>query len=177
MEPLELHAGDTWTWTRDSADYPASAWTVTWFAKGAAGAFSITGTAEGDTHRATMAKAGTAVVKPGRYDWVARAGNGSEQYTIATGSFEVLPDFTAEGAYDGRSHARKALEAIQAVIERRATLDQEEYSIEGRSLKRTPMADLLMLRARYLREVQAEETAQKLANGLGVSGNKIQVRF
>jgi hypothetical protein len=89
---------------------------------------------------------------------------------------EVEPDFSATATLDTRSHARKVLAAIEAVIERRATKDQEEYTIDGRSLKRTPVAHLLVLRYRYKREVEQEEQADRLAKGRG-TGRKVVTRF
>jgi len=68
------------------------------------------------------------------------------------------------------------LDAIEAVIENRATLDQESYQIGGRSLKRMPIADLMRLRQLYRAEVAGEEAAAKLAAGLGTA-RKVQVRL
>ena len=62
------------------------------------------------------------------------------------------------------------------MIENRATMDQQEYAIGGRSLKRTPMADLLRLRSVYRTEVKNEIAAERLAAGLP-AGGKVQVRF
>jgi hypothetical protein len=38
--------------------------------------------------------------------------------------------------YDGRDHVRRVLDAIEAVIENRATIDQQHYQINNRSLTR-----------------------------------------
>ena len=51
-------------------------------------------------------------------------------------------------------HVRRVIDAIEAVIERRATKDQKSYSIDGRSLERTPIDELLLLRDRYRAEWQ-----------------------
>ena len=56
---------------------------------------------------------------------------------------------------------------VEAVLEDRATKDQEEYTIGDRSLKRTPMKDLLVLRDTYRLDVKAEEAANVAAAGLG----------
>jgi hypothetical protein len=55
-------------------------------------------------------------------------------------------------------------------------MDQMEYTIGGRSLKRIPVADLLTFRQRYASEVAAEDIKAKLAAGLG-SGRKLQIRL
>jgi hypothetical protein len=68
------------------------------------------------------------------------------------------------------------LDAIEATIEGRASKDQESYSIQGRSLARTPIADLILLRGKYKAEYVQMQRAEKLRNGLGHGGN-IKVRF
>ena len=67
------------------------------------------------------------------------------------------------------------LEAIQAVIESRATKDQEEYTIAGRSLKRTPLPELIKLLNFYETRVAGEQAAENLAKGTG-RPRAIQVR-
>ena len=56
------------------------------------------------------------------------------------------------------------------MIQNRATKDQESYSIQGRSLARTPIADLIALRSQYKAELVREERAERIKNGLGHSG-------
>jgi hypothetical protein len=180
-EPTSARAGDTWKWTRSLADYPASAgWTLKYRFKNASAGFEIVASASGDDHAVTVAAATTAAYGAGDYSWIAWVeGGSSEKYSVDAGTLSVLADYRSGAvgvALDDRSHARKVLAAIEAVIERRATKDQEEYSLEGRSLKRTPVAELLKLRQRYRAEVDAEDAAAKLAAGQ-LPGRKIQFRF
>ena len=93
--------------------------------------------------------------------------------------FTVNPDYrsgTSTAAFDDRTHARTVLDAIEAVIESRATKDQERYSIAGRELWRTPIPTLLKLRQHYKAEVAAQEAAEAIRNGLQ-TGRKIQFRI
>lgn len=178
-EPTSLRAGDTWKWKRtDLTDYPAPTWTLKYEFKNKTTAFEITAAQDGSTSAfaVTVAMATTAGYAAGKYSWVATVSNGSERYTVDSGTFEVTKDFNDNTAYDGRSHAQKTLEAIEAVIEGRATMDQQEYSIGDRTLKRTPMADLLKLHSRYSAMVEAEVAAEKLKNGAGIA-RKVQVRI
>ena len=64
-EPDTLRAGDTWKWTRTLADYPASAWTLKYRFKSAAGGFEITATASGDSYAITVAASTSAAVVTG----------------------------------------------------------------------------------------------------------------
>lgn len=54
-----------------------------------------------------------------------------------------------------KSHAEIMLDAIEARLQGRAVSDHERYSIDGRSLDRIPFADLVKLRDKYRREVDA----------------------
>jgi hypothetical protein len=165
-EPAALVIGDTWTWKRTIGDYPAGTWTLRYYLRGVTGETSITATADGTDHLVSVAAATTAAYQPGRYYWGAVVTSGSERFSIGGGHFTVHPDPAKLGkGFDARSHARKVLEAIEAVIENRATKDQEEYTIGTRSLKRTPLEDLLKLRTDYRAEVAAELAADQLANG------------
>jgi hypothetical protein len=179
-EPSELRAGDTWKWRReDLEDYPAPTWTLKYRFKNAAGGFEVTAAADGVAHAVVVAAATTAPYAAGSYAWVAWVESGAEKYTVDSGELRVLPDLragTATAAQDVRSHARRVLEAIEAVLEGRATRDQEEYRIGERMLKRTPIADLLALRDRYKAEVESEAVARRVMAG-ETPGYALQVRL
>lgn len=168
-EPTELRAGLTWQWRReDLTDYPAPTWVLKyWFKRtGAAGAqFSITAAADGTAHAVDQAATVSQTYVAGSYTWAAIATSGADAVEVAKGRTEILPRYDTTAAVDDRSHARKVLESIEAVLERRATRDQEEYVIGSRSLKRTPMADLLKLRDSYAQAVAAEDAQANLASG------------
>lgn len=177
-EPAILRAGDTWRWKRaDLTSFnPASGWTLSYVLINSAGKIEFSATADGVDFLVDEAAADTASHAAGVYSWFAYVSNDPDRFEVGTGTVEVRPDLAAAAVLDTRSHARKVLEAIEAVLERRATKDQEEYSIEGRSLKRTPIADLVKLRDRYRAEVDSEIAAERLAQGLG-TGRKILTRF
>ncbi len=175
-----IYAGDTLEFTTSAPDYPASAgWTLKHrLAPRVAGAeIDIVAAASGDDHLTSASAATTAGWATGWYTYTTFVEKGAERYTLERGQLQVLSASTnlADGT-DGRSHARKVLDAIEAVIEGRASLDQQEYAINGRSLKRMPIADLLKLRQLYRAEVAGEEVASRLAAGLG-GGRKVQVRL
>lgn len=179
-EPESARAGDTWKWRReDLSDYPAPTWTLKYRFKNAAGGFEVVATADGSSFAVTVPHTTTDDFAAGDYEYVAWVEGGGERYTVKAGAFKVLPNLTAAAATDAldtRSHARKALDAIEAVIEGRATKDQEAYTINGRSVQRTPLAELITFRDRYRAEVRREEQAARLAAGLP-SRKGIFVRF
>jgi hypothetical protein len=85
---------------------------------------------------------------------------------IAQGEIWVIGKITGAGAYDGRSVAKQLVDAIDAVMLNKATLDQQSYVIQSgsgsRSLVRCSVEELMELRKYYAAIVAAENRA---ANG------------
>lgn len=177
IEPTSVRAGLTWEWDRTnlSSDYPASTWTLKYGLKNAASHIEITAAADGDDYTVLVAAATTAGYTAGTYRWAAWVESGTEKRDIGEGWIEVLAAYTGAAVLDDRSHARITLDAIEAVIENRATLDQQQYAIGNRSLTRTPIAELLKLRDYYRAEVRAEVHAEDTALGRG--GHQLLTRF
>lgn len=78
------------------------------------------------------------------------------------------------GQVDTRSHAKKTLEALEAVIEGRATLDQERYRLNNRELFRTPLDTLIKLRNQYRAEVSREIAK---TSGKSIFGKVVRVKL
>lgn len=181
MQQQRLIAGDSLVFTTSVPDYlPTAGYALTYrlVRRDAAGtAITFSATVSGDLFAVNVPPATTATWTPGTYTWAAYAAKAGERYTVAQGELVIEADpATITAPYDNRSHARKVLDAIQAVLENRASADQQQVSIAGRTLVRTPIADLLKLRAVYTAEVRAEEAATRAAAGLG-AGGRVLVRF
>lgn len=178
--PTQITAGDTAEWLLSLTDYPASSWMLTYYLvkDGAQVSFSGSQYGSGDTHHIDNAAATTAEWEAGTYSYRATVSDGTDRHTVEEGTIEVLPNFaTATTGYDDRSFAKKALDAIEAVLLGRASQAQLEYSIAGRQLKFIPPADLMDLRDRYWAEYRAEEAA-KTEKRTGKSRfGSVQVRF
>lgn len=113
--------------------------------------------------------------KAGKYWYALRATCGDDVREIERGACEILPDFAALSAgYDGRSENERALDSIKAVLAKRATQDQQRYVIDNRELWRTPIADLLKLRAHFETLVRRE---RRRKSGGGTFGRHIPVVF
>lgn len=181
-EPEDLVIGDRWAWKRAdlSADYPTADYSLQYVAdKQGAGSTSITinATESGGTYLFEVASATTAGYTAGTYAWqlyVVRTSD-SQRISIAKGTWTLLANLSASTA-DPRSHVKKTLDAIEAVIEGRASLDQMSYTIQGRSLARTPIPDLLKLRDTYKAEYAAEINTERRKNGLAPR-NRLLVRL
>lgn len=175
-EPAVLNAGDTLRWTRSLADYPASAgWVLSYILINAAAKITITGSASGDDHSILVPAATSAGYTPGSYDWRARVTKAAEVYTVGEGRLTVRNAFGA-ATFDARTHARKTLEAIEAVIEGRASSEVSYYMIGGRQLRYLTPAELLTLRDKYRAEVAREDAAAAVAAGLP-DRRRVYVRF
>jgi hypothetical protein len=187
--------GDTITWVRrsvqavemndngvlETTDIKASdGWTLKYVAVGKLGIISITASADDDNaddFKFSASAATTGAYTAGDYQWQLVATLTTTRYTIATGIVTVLDNIAGRSAlYDNRSHAKKVLDAIEAVIEGRASQDQMGYTIAGRSLSRTPLQDLMRLRAMFKAEYDSEVATANIAAGLS-GKNKIYTRF
>lgn len=177
-EPFEVTAGDLVEWRReDLDDYPATTWTLTYALRSTSSKIDITASASGSYFYVSVAAATSAAWHPGAYQWQAYVTNGSERHVVDSGRLVVNENLAALARFDDRTHARKVLDAIQAVIEKRATLDQQSITIAGRQLDRTPLPDLLALHSRYSNMVAGEVAEERLRNGLPSTGGRVQVRF
>ena len=177
-ELTEFRAGDRLRWTRTLSDYDAASWTLAYTLTNASTSIPISASGTGTLYTVDVAPATTAAYGPGSYQMVATLTQGTaDRVTLGPWQVKVLPDLAAATAgYEWRSEARIALAAIEAVLAGRATKDQEEYAIEGRSLKHTPIADLVSMRDFWRRRVAEEDRAERIKQGLG-GANNIFVRF
>lgn len=177
-EPAEVRVGLTWAWKRqDLTDYPASAWTLTyWFKQqAAAGAkFSVVATADGDNYAVSVSAATSGAYTADDYTWVAVVSSGSEAYEVDRGTIKLLPKYNTDSALDDRTHAKKMLEAVEAALEA-FSLGVKQYSIGQRTMTRRDIPELTELRDKYRAEVFAELQAENARNGK--AGNQLLYRL
>lgn len=105
---------------------------------------------------------------------------GADRFTVASGGFEVVQPFaissrSAPNEEETPTHAEKVLEAIEAVLENKATFDQLSVSINGRTLMRRSLNELLDLRKYYRDEVTQEKAKAK--NGGALTFGKIRLNM
>jgi hypothetical protein len=182
-EPRVLVEGDRITWKRSDlgSDYSPALYTLKYSARlentTTDTKIDITASASGNDFVITVPAATSGQWAIGRYHWQAyiERNSDNERITVDSGQFEVKANRATE-AGDPRGHVKKVLDAIEAVIENRATKGQESYAIAGRSLARTPIADLLLLRDKYSREFDSMAKAARIAKGMA-AGNVLHVRL
>lgn len=172
--PDQITAGLDFQAVVDAREYPATSWALRAILRGPA-PIDLTATAQGEQFVFSAPAATTATWQIGTYWYQLRATMGSAVMEARTGQLCIVQDLEqVTGVYDGRSQAVIALEAIDAVMARRATQDQQKYKINERELWRTPIADLLKLRAYYATQVSRENAR---ASGRSRFGRPVIVKF
>ena len=183
VEPSLLQLGDFWSWKRTDLnnDYSNSLYVLSYefnLIDGSTHAnFTITASASGDDYVVEVASATTATYSKGNYNWVSYITRSSDSARIKIGEgFIEIEDNFATTSTSVRSHAKKVLDAIEAVIENRASMDQSSMSIAGRSLSRLSIDELMTFRDRYRAEYLKEVKRARIKNKKP-SGNIIGVKF
>ena len=186
--PSEIRAGDTIQW-RDVAgvdnlgnEVSSSDYTLTYYLRfnAASEGATVVGTAYGTGWQFSIAAATSVNFDAGTWYWQAVATKTGSTITLGSGQSTVLAALSyagTPGALDGRSQAQKDLDAVQAAI--RAIVAggvAKEYTIGNRSLKKYDLTDLLALETKLKADVNREQKAQLIANGLGNPFN-LFVRF
>jgi hypothetical protein len=182
IEPTKAYAGDRLQWRRtDLSDFPATTWSLAYYLRSSAGGgnIDIAATTDGTSFSIDVSPTESGSFIPATYYWTAFVSKSGDRKLIGQGRIEILTNpVDVTGPSDGRTHARKTLDAIEAVIEKRATSDQQRYVFQavGRSVDKMPIADVLKFRDYYAGIVLAEEQQERVARGES-SGRNIYVRF
>jgi hypothetical protein len=145
-EPVKFFSGDALSWSRtlDSVVDTASYRLV-----GAESHYTIAATVDGLTLSASADSTTTAGYTPGSYKWFLLATVGTDRLTLDEG-YLVIEDNPANLTdLNTQTHAEKVLAAIESRIEGRILSDHENYSIDGRSLTRIPIDQLIQIRRQY----------------------------
>lgn len=183
--PQTLTQGDTAIWNDDpwvspaGALYTSQGYTLTYVLRGPSGGLELMANTNGQGWLTGISASSSNTLPVGRVWWSAVLEGQGERVTIATGELRVTENLAANltAAYDGRTQAERDLDAVNAAISARTTGGLvAEYTINGRSLKREPMAALLSLRSALVMRVRNEQTAASIAAGLGNPRN-LHVRF
>lgn len=186
--PARIQAGDTIAWVEPAAVDLAGAaatsatWTLTVYLRfnAASEAATVTGTARTDGGwNVTIPAATTGGFDPGTWSWQTTITSGATVITIGTGSTLVAPSLAYAGsaaAFDGRSQARKDLDAVQAAIRAIVAKGAKQYTIGTRSYTAQDLGQLMQREAELKTIVAREDAAQKVAAGLGDPRN-LFVRF
>jgi hypothetical protein len=182
QEPIEIVVGDFIQWRRTDlgADYPNNLYTATYVARitgGGSNEITLTGTAYGTDYLFSVSSAVSADFAPGYYHWQLEMvrDSDSERVVVDRGTFTAIPDLDVNQS-DPRTHAEVMLDKIEARLESRADVDVSNYSINGRSLVKMSIEELLRWRDYYRAEFTMEKRKQRARRGQP-TGASVKVRF
>ena len=180
-EPVTIYKGETVVWNRkDLTDYPVGSYAMSWTARlesNGGTAFSATVTEVEDYYKFTLDNSATGGYTTGDYFWVLKVtqSSDSEELIIDSGKITVKDNYFGTTG-DTRSHAKIMLDKIESILEGRADADVSSYSIQGRSLSKISINELLQWRDYYKAEYQKEIAKFRRDNNEG-SGRVIKVQF
>ena len=166
--PNSFTVGESFSWTKSFSLYPTSSWALTYHFRGVGQGFDVVGTANGIKFELSALASQTNGCVAGKYAYQAFVTKNTEKILVDEGLVLVHPSLAsvaANATFDGRSNAQKILDAIDAMVQGKATLDQQAYQIGNRQLSRIPIPDLIVLRDKYQRIVSEEKRVQGLKSG------------
>jgi len=108
--PQSLVQGNSLSWSQNLAEFPASAWALSYALVSASNQIIITAAADGDNHLVEISPATSAAYVVGKYEYhkIITKLDGSEKYKLGSGTFEILVDFAgATTGHDARSFVKK----------------------------------------------------------------------
>ena len=181
-EPEEIIAGDRLIFKRTDLgnDYANGSYVLKYSARlegSGSTEIEITASASGTDYLVEVPSATTANYTAGTYLWQAyiTRSSDSQRVTIDLGTWEVIANRDA-ATTDPRSHPKIMLEKIESILENRAGADVSSYSINGRSITKIPIIELMQFRATYKAEYLREVRRERARNGIG-TGSTVLVQF
>lgn len=166
MIPTAVTVGSIWTWKKPIGDYGALYNLFLYITPIRGGTtLTLSSTIISDYYVFSIPSSITVNYTSGEYTYAETIVeiSTSNSFVLSTGTLTLRPNPSLATSLDNRSQARKTLDAIRATIEGRATSDQQAMSINGRSISRTPIGELLALETRYNILVQREEKAATMS--------------
>jgi hypothetical protein len=181
-EPLKIVVGDFLQWKKTALaeSYPPASYSAEYVARvasGASGEIKLAATERTDYYLFQATSAVTEVFTPGFYHWqleVTQTSTGN-RIVVERGEFEAIADLDNNGA-DPRTHAEIMLDKIEGLLIGRADKDVSSYSIQGRSISKMTISDLLLWRDYYRKEVVKERRDNAIELGKPTK-TTMKVRF
>jgi hypothetical protein len=179
--PTQIRQGLTYAWVESNSDYPASAsWACKAYIAGPSALLTLTAVADGDDFDFTLTAAQSAALSTGTYQIQVRFEHATTGNFTPDGyinSAQVLPGLNTQVAgYEARSHPQIVLDALNALIEGRATNVQKSMAIGGKAAEFLTLEELITAKLKYERFVENEKSAEQVKKGLK-SGKSVGVRF
>lgn len=183
--PGQLIIGDTSTWndsglrgsdpvTGEVTDFASDKYVLTYAIRGNV-ALNIAAVANGSGFRTTISSMQSSALIAGLYFWQAYVTDSlNNRVTLCSGQVQAISNLAVgSGAFDGRTTAKKMLDAVEgAILARMQGGAVIEYQIKGRDLRRDPLPDLIKFRDQLRMQVAREE-----GKTCGKDSRRLFVRF
>jgi hypothetical protein len=181
-EPLKIVVGDfiQWKKTALAETYPPASYSAEYVARvasGQSGEIKLAAIERTDYYLFQATSAVSAAFEVGYYHWqleVTQTSSGN-RIVVARGEFEAIADLDNNGA-DPRSNSEIMLAKIESLLIGRADKDVSSYSIQGRSISKMTISDLLLWRDYYRKEVAKERRDNDISLGKATK-TTMKVRF
>lgn len=152
----QFRSGDSFLLEFDLDAYPASeGWTLEYSLRGPS-AIDVSGSIQSDLYQVSADPETTNDWAVGDYLAFVVVSLGSQKATIELGKTTILPSLTGLAPFDTRSHVKKVLDALESLLESKASKDVDNYTIANRSLTKLSPDELLKwqkyYRSRYVKE-------------------------
>ncbi len=173
--PRTFTAGDVLSWAFSLPEYSADdGWSAEVRIAGPANNLVVPTVGTGTEYTAEITQAVTDQLNAERAEVFVIVTDGSQKITCYRQAITVRPDPRGD-SYDPRTHEAKTLDAIQALLEKKATKDQQTLTHDGQSLARYTFDQLISLEKLYRRRV----AKQRRLEGDRARGRsrKIKMRF
>lgn len=167
--PKTITAGVNFSASAWDSRFSGAAWEMRLIIGGQVQA-TVIATRDGARHVWDVPAATTAAWSAGEVEYSVRAYEGDDVFEVEFGRVRILGDIANGGST--ASPNRIALEAIEAVLAKRATLDQQRYRINNRELYRESIAELIRLRDHYAELCAREDAA---ASGRKLFGKQVKI--
>lgn len=182
VEPSEIVVGDFIQWRRTDLGehYPNDEYTARYVARITGGGnteIEVEGAAYQSDYLFTVSSVDSSNFVAGYYHWQLEIERNSdnERIVIDRGAFDAIVDLDAGGA-DPRTHAEIMLTKIETMLEGKADSDVANYSINGRSLTKLSVSELIEWRDYYRAEVTKQKRMEQIKLGRRTPAS-IKVRF
>jgi hypothetical protein len=181
-EPLKIVVGDFLQWKKTALaeSYPPASYSAEYVARvasGQSGEIKLAATERTDYYLFQATSTITAAFEAGFYHWqleVTQTSTGN-RIVVQRGEFEAIADLDNNGA-DPRTHSEIMLAKIEGLLVGRADKDVSSYSIQGRSISKMTISDLLLWRDYYRKEVVKERRDNAIELGRPTK-TTMKVRF
>jgi hypothetical protein len=158
----QLVAGDTWNWTIELDDYSPAQYTLKYSFRGPS-ALDLTAVAaaNGSAFNVIATGAQTSPLLAGTYAFQMSVFDASNNRTeLDRGNVEMLADIAAAVAgAEERSWVKQMLDAIQGTLLGTASRQEQEYQVNGRSLRLSSRTELLKIESEFEGRYRKEQIA------------------